>query len=188
MRHLALALVVILSTAAFAQSQKSRPATESDFSGYWRIVLIPNEVHNSKIKNEQTGYSDPCQFFVHRPDGTWFNVSVANMAGAERSKSECPTTRAAVDAKFASFGKPEFRWRKAPNQDGFFFIGVLASQEPKKAAALLWKADYVLEDTSHSQASSVEFKKGDMIMQLTQRTADNRVAPVWPTILRPVGD
>lgn len=189
MKLAAFALLVIFSAAASAQMPKTRPATESDFAGYWRIVLIPNDVHKSRFKNEQMGYSDPCQFFVHKPDGTWFNISVTNMGGAEESKRKCPTKRAAVDVSMVAQSQSPFKWNKLPNQNGLFFIRDTTPQAgPKKPVALLWKADYVLEDIPASPAFGVDVKKGDMIMQITQRMEGNNIAPVWPMILQPVED
>jgi hypothetical protein len=189
MRLLAFVVGLSLSVVAAAQTQKTRPATEADFTGYWRIVLIPNEVHRSRFKNEEMGYADPCQFLVHKPDGTWFNISVTNMAGPEESRRQCPTTRAGVDtAMFAQTQSP-FRWSKLPNQNGLFFIRDTRPQtDPQKPVALLWKADYVLEDVPGNAAFAFDLKKGDVLMQMTQRMGGNNIAPVWPMLLRPVGD
>lgn len=94
MRVFTFIVCLFVCVGAAAQGQKTRPATETDFTGYWRVVLIPNEVHGSAYKNEQMGYADPCQFLVHKPDGTWFNISVTNMAGAEESRRQCLTKQA----------------------------------------------------------------------------------------------
>lgn len=54
-------LLAVFSSVAMGQA-KTRPATEADFIGYWRIVLIANDKTGSRHKNEDMGYADPCQF------------------------------------------------------------------------------------------------------------------------------
>ncbi len=176
-------LLLLLASGATAQGQKTRPANEIDFTGYWRIVLIPNEVHGSPYKNEKMGYSDPCKFLVHKPDGSWFNITISVLSGAEESRRQCPTTQAGVDTAMIAQTQSPFRWHKAnPNQNGLFFIGDTTPQSgPTKPVALLWKADYVLEDVQQ-----LGLKKGDLLMQITQRVGGNNIAPIWPMILRPV--
>ena len=183
MRFLVFFVSLLFVWGVAAQGRKTRPATEADFTGYWRIVLIPNEVHGSPYKNEQMGYADPCQFLVHRPDGTWFNITISNMAGAEESRRQCPTKQAGVDAAMFAQTQAPFRWHKAtPNQNGLFFIRDTTPQtDPKKPVAFLWKADYMLDDSP-----DLGLKKGDMLMQITQRTGGNSIAPIWPMILRPL--
>lgn len=170
-----------------AQEQQFRPARDVDFIGYWRIQLVPNEMHRSEFKNEQMGYSDPCQFFIHRQDGSWFNVSSNTGAGVEETKRKCLAMKKAdVDQLLYSVGnQPPYRWRKMQNQDGLFYVG-----DPSKAESetLLWKADAVLVDIPESAARGYDFKKGDLLMQLTKRINATSVAPVWPMVLRPLAD
>jgi hypothetical protein len=182
MKFVAVLLGLALVSDVAAQGQKSRPASDADFTGYWRIVLIPNEVHGSPYKNEQMGYADPCQFLVHKADGTWFNITISVLAGEEESKRQCPTKQAGVDSAMFMQTQSPFRWHKAiPNQDGLFFIRDTSPQtDPKKPVALLWKADYLLDDVPN-----MGWKKGDLLMQITQRRGNN-IAPIWPMILRPV--
>jgi len=54
-----LLLFLIWSSVAVAQSKNVRPANDSDFTGYWRVVLIPNDVHRSRFKNEVTNGDVP---------------------------------------------------------------------------------------------------------------------------------
>lgn len=156
-------LAALLPLAAFAQ--KTRPATEADFTGYWRVVLIPDEVHKSRFTNKQVGYTDQCQYFVHRLDGAWLNVTL---------DGQCPVKRSALEAGTALMYSP-FKWERVPGEDGLFFI-----RAPDNA--VVWKADYVLEDLP----GEVLLLRGDLVMQLTERTGPGMVAPVWPMVLRPL--
>lgn len=185
MKFLATLLLITAATAS-AQEQKTRPALEADFVGYWRIILIANEVHNSPLKNEKMGYSDPCQFFVHKPGGVWHNISITNVAGPDESKRQCPTQRSLVDVSLSAQPTSPFKWTKVPSQNGLFFIMDTSVTDPKAVSSLLWKADYVLEDIPAIPSIGFALKKGDLIMQLTRRLEGNRIAPVWPMILRAV--
>jgi hypothetical protein len=184
-------LLLLLSTSAVAQAQRIRPATEADFIGYWRIQLVPNELHRSELQNEKTGYADPCQFFVHKPDGSWFNISHTNGAGVEETKRRCPATkRADIDlslyVSLHSFGKASpYKWSKMPNQDGLFYVRDMSGAESR---VVLWKADYILVDIPESASRGYDFKKGDLLMQLTRRVNATSVTPIWPMVLRPVLD
>ncbi len=157
-------LAALLPLLAFGQA-KTRPATEADFTGYWRIVLIPDEVHHSRLTNKQVGYADRCQYFVHRRDGAWLNVTL---------DGQCPAKRSALEGGTALMYSP-FKWERVPGEEGLFFI-----RSPDQA--VLWKADYVLEDME----SDVLLLRGDLVMQLTERTGPGTVAPVWPMVLRPL--
>jgi hypothetical protein len=167
MRLLVLKLLVVCAAlvpfAAFAQ--KTRPATEADFTGYWRVVLIPDEVHKSRFTNQQVGYTAQCQYFVHRLDGAWLNVTL---------DGQCPVKRSALEAGTALMYSP-FKWERVPGEDGLFFI-----RAPDNA--VVWKADYVLED----MPGEVLLLRGDLVMQLTEKTGPGMVAPVWPMVLRPL--
>jgi len=154
---------------AFGQAMpKTRPATVADFMGYWRVVLIPDEVHKSRFTNKQVGYTDQCQYFVHRLDGAWLNVTL---------DGQCPVKRSALEAGTALMYSP-FKWERVPGEDGLFFI-----RAPDNA--VVWKADYVLEDTAPAEAG-VLLLRGDLVMQLTEKTGPGTVAPVWPMVLRPL--
>ena len=168
MRLLAL-LALLVPALAAAQGLKTRPATEKDFTGYWRIVLIPDEVHHSRFKNVQMGYSAHCQYFVHRDDRVWFNVTL---------EGDCVTKRSALEAGTALMYSP-FRWESVPDSAGLFFIR-------NADEAVIWKADYVLEDTPPTPERDVLLLKGDLVMQLTEKTGPRTVAPVWPMVLRPL--
>jgi hypothetical protein len=148
-----------------ALGQKTRPATEADFTGYWRVVLIPDEVHKSRFTNQQVGYTSQCQYFVHRLDHAWLNVTL---------DGDCPAKRSALEGGTALMYSP-FKWERVPGEDGLFFI-----RAPDKA--VVWKADYVLED----MPGEVLLLRGDLVMQLTERTGPGLVAPVWPMVLRPL--
>jgi hypothetical protein len=179
--------IFLLGDLSHAQAQKFRPATEADFVGYWRITLVPNEMHKSEFKNEQTGYSDPCQFFIHKKDGNWFNMSSNNGAGVEETKRLCPNKkRSDLDLSISAIrNETPYRWKKYTNQDGLFLVS-----DPSRPGSLpvLWKADLVLVDIPESAARGYDFKKGDLLMQLTRRINATTVAPVWPMVLRPVLD
>jgi len=164
MRRLVL-LAALVPLLAFGQSAKTRPATVADFTGYWRVVLIPDEVHKSRFTNKQVGYTDQCQYFVHRLDGAWLNVTL---------DGQCPVKRSALEAGTALMYSP-FKWERVPGEDGLFFI-----RAPDNA--VVWKADYVLED----MPGEFLLLRGDLVMQLTEKTGPGTVAPVWPMVLRPL--
>lgn len=178
---LLLVLLFMLPRAGLAEEQKLRSATAAEFVGYWKIVLIPNEVHGSPVKNEQMGYSGPCQFLVLRADGNWFSVNITNMAGDEQSKRQCPTKRAEVDTSLLGQQQSRYRWSIFPNLSGMFVQSDTAPQSPQAKSMLLWKADLVLEDVP-----SLGMRKGDMLLQVARQTAGGQFAPVWPMILRPI--
>lgn len=180
---LVLLLAVFFMDVAVAAGQSTHPATESEFVGYWRIILIDNDRHKSGIKNEQTNYTDPCQFLVHQSDGSWMNISPMIVGGQKATKENCPTDRAEIDKHIAiakSLSQP-FKWSKLGNQNGLFYV-----TDPTTNTGLLWKADYVVEDLPAVERIGFELKKGDVIMQLTRRLGPNEIAPVWPMVLRPV--
>lgn len=167
-------------------TQKIRPATNADFSGYWRIVLIPNHLHKN-VKNESMGFSDPCQFLVHKPDGIWDNITITNGAGVDETVRQCTTTtKSLIDIARLSKPASPFRWNKNQFQDGFFYIKNSSITDPKAIAGNLWKVDYVTEDFPAAGLFGFDLKKGEMIMQLTQVLEGNRVLPVWSMVLRPV--
>jgi len=161
---LLLALLVLAPLAAAGQV-KTRPATEADFTGYWRIVLIPDEVHKSRFTNKQVGYTDRCQYIVQRPDHAWYNVTL---------DGQCPARRSALEQGTALMYTP-FKWERVAGEDGLFFIRSAND-------AMVWKADYVLEDMD----GDVLLLRGDLVMQLTEKTGPGTVAPVWPMVLRPL--
>jgi hypothetical protein len=177
--------LLLLASSVPAQGQKTRPATEADFTGYWRVVLIPDDVHKSRFKNEDTGYANPCQFLIHKADGSWHNISIHNAAGAEESLRQCPTSRTAVDV-FLVAPTSRFRWNKLPNQHGLFWTIDTASTAPQSRSALLWKSDVVLTDIPGSPAFDFDLRRGDLIMQLTRLLGGTNIEPVWPMVLRPV--
>lgn len=187
MKLIAFTFFTIFSISSLAKSPLTQPATETQFSGYWRIVLIPNDIHKKKFKNEELGYSDPCQFFVHKPDGTWFNISITNMAGADESVRKCPNNSAALEQVILSRPQSEYRWSKFLNRDGLYLIkDTTPNTDTKKPVALIWKSDYILTDIPASPSFNFELKKGDLFMQLMQPTEDHRLAVAWPMILRPI--
>jgi len=190
MRFIVTIVFSIVSTLAAAEG-KTRPASEVDFIGYWRIIPIPNELSRSELKNENMGYSDPCQFLVHKLDGTWYNLTVSNAAGDEESKRKCLTKKSEVDLGLFSVGTSSHRWSKLPNRDGLFFVKDMSVTNPKEKSALLWKADLILEDIPSIAIFGTDLQKGDMLMQLTKRVNDNnigsmKIAPIWGMILRPL--
>lgn len=186
-------LLFIVSTFASATEGKTRPASETDFVNYWRIILIPNELHKSEFKNENMGFSDPCQFLVLKSDGSWYNLTVSNMAGNEASRNKCPTRKSEIDLSLFAVGTSPHRWSKLPNRDGLFFVKDMSVTDPKEKLAFLWKVDLILEDISSISIFGTDLKKGDMLMQLTKPINNNnigpmKIAPIWGMILRPLNE
>lgn len=177
-----------ISNLTFAQSNKTHPATESEFVGYWKIKLIPNEKHRSQFKNEDVGYSEKCQFLVFKPNGEGYSIIFTDPSGQEKSSETCSFRRSDIDLelRLPTQAAKRSEWKKVPKPEGLFFTKELPEADPKASIALLWKVDYVLEDIDTTKAFGFDLKKGDMIMQVTRRLSDNSVAPVWPMVLRPV--
>jgi len=183
-------LIFIISTSALAADAKTRPASETDFVNYWRIILIPNELHKSEFKNESMGFSDPCQFLVIKSDGSWHNLTINNMAGEEASRNKCPTKKSEVNLGLFAVGTSPHRWNKLPNRDGLFFVKDMSVTDPKEKLAFLWKADLILEDIPSISIFGTDLKKNYMLMQLTKPINHNvgqiNIAPIWGMILRPL--
>ena len=180
-------LLFFFSTLALAQApmQKIRPATDTDFPGYWRVVLTPDELHK-QVPNEAMGFSEPCQLVIHQSDGTWRKMSIASGAGDDETKRQCPPSRSLIDQILLTQAASPFRWSKQPNQDGYFFVRNISITDPTAVAAHLWKADYVAEDFPSAGFLGFDLKKGEMLMQLTKPLGNNRFVPVWSMVLRPI--
>lgn len=181
-------LLLAFTSLASAQPNKTHPATESEFIGYWKIKLIPNEKHRSQFKNEDVGYSEKCQFLIFKPNGEGNSITFTNISGEEKSPETCTFHKSDIDLGLISPTQAIKRseWQKVPKQEGLFFTKDPAKTDIKAPTALLWKVDYVAEDIDTTVAFGFGLKKGDMIMQVTRRLSDNSVAPVWPMVLRPV--
>jgi len=181
-------LLIAVSSAAFGQDDKTHPATESEFVGYWKIKLIPNEKHRSQFKNEDVGYSEKCQFIIFKHGGEGHSITFRNAAGEEKTSETCSIRKSDIDLGllFPSQAAQRSEWQKVPKQEGLFFTKDSSKTDSKVPSALLWKADYVTEDISTVGAVGFDLQKGDMIMQVTRRLNDNSIAPVWPMVLRPV--
>lgn len=179
-------LLLFVSTIVSAQDQAPiRPATNADLPGYWRVVLLPDELHKL-VKNETMGFSGPCRFLILKADGTWHNVSIANGAGDEETLRQCPTQRSAIDQLLTSLPPSKIRWNKHQFQDGFLFSRDISITDPNAIAGHLWKVDYVAEDFPSAKLFGFDLKKGEMIMQLTRSGGNNMVIPVWSMVLRPI--
>jgi len=172
---------LLISSHAFSQEQTISPANETDFAGTWRVVLIPNQFQKGQFKNEEMGYSDPCQFFINGHDKSWQNVSVHNGAGAEESKKQCPTTKAELTQNLITPDKSQFKWKALPNGVGYFYIS-----ENKSSKGVIWKADKVLTDMQTSTSIGVDLKGGDMLMQVIKPTSASGGEAVWSMVLRPL--
>lgn len=179
-----LALALLISPTVWAQEARIRPATEQEFTGYWRIRLVPNEVHRSEIKNERTGYADPCQFFLHRADGIWWNVSISRGGSPEEARRNCPTLkRADIDQMERLRGAPSYEWIKVKSANGLYIVREKKAERP---GGLIWKADYIVEDVPDAIARGWEMRKGSMVMNLMRVVGQGQVTPAWPMILEPV--
>lgn len=179
-----LLLALLISPMAWAQEAKTRPATDQDFAGYWRIRLIPNEVHRSEIKNERTGYADPCQFFLHHSDGTWWNISISRGSTPEEARKICPTLKKAdIDQMQSLRGAPRYEWLQVKSAAGVYIVREKKAERP---AGLIWKADYIVDDDASAISRGWEIRKGSMLMHLMRVVGPGQVTPAWPMILEPV--
>jgi hypothetical protein len=187
-----LLLLSLMSANALAQAGL-RPADETDLIGVWRVMLIDNEVHRSRIRNEDIGYSGICQFFVHRSDGGWHNMALQNAAGKTETLARCPSRKADVEAALtghqALAGGP-YRWSRMNNTLPLYLIQDLGPD----GKALAWKADIVQANLPAHPGIGFELLPGDLLMQHARLTATPDGAPalelelVWPMVLRPLRD
>lgn len=159
-----------------------RSAQPNEFAGYWRIVLIPDEKLNLKIQNKNTGFADPCQFFIHKEDGSWMNISISYGASDEETRSRCPhTTKKDIDSMLAANSiSPIHGWSQL--RLGFYRVkdGLTGYDNQ------VWAVDYVTEDVSI--ANYFDFKQGDLIMNLGIPAEKGKVMLAWRMVLRPVLD
>ena len=174
-----LLLLMGIAATCGAQEKALRPAQDTEFIGYWRIMLIPDEKSNLKIQNRETGFSDPCQVLVHKADGGWFNITISNLAGDEASRRQCDALKKKdVDASPALLGaRNRFTWKRATPQ-------VFEVEDVTSKAKRYWLADYVTKDTS--APNYFDFKLGDLVMSMALPTGDGRVAIAWRMVLRPI--
>lgn len=176
--------LLLTATAAHAQTFKTHPAQAGELVGYWRIMLIPNDKTHSPIRNEETGYADPCQFLVLRDDGTASNITIASINADEESRRKCPDHKKDIDAAtWLSGGRNNLSWKMNEKIKGVFML-----IEKAKSNGQMWKADFVEEDFDTSSRLSFPLKGGDLILQLLKKVNENTVGPIWPMVLRPVSD
>ena len=165
---------------ALAQEEKPlRSATEAEFVGYWRIMLIPDEKSNLRVRNKDTGLADPCQVLIHRQDGFWFNITVSNGAGEEESRRRCPAlTRKDVDLYLAAARAPKrFKWKKLTPS-------VFEIQDEITKDKRYWVADFTTRDAS--LPNFFDLKQGDLVMNMAIPAPDGRVVTAWRMVLRPI--
>ena len=185
--------LLFTSTASFSQErQVIRHAEQSDFVGYWRVFLIPDEKRlHPNVFNKDVGFAGSCRFVVHKPDGAWFNVTINNGSGEEETKLRCPSIstkdidQAVISTNLLS--PSQIKWTKL--QTPLFAVENLSSKN-----RVIWIADYVTEDTSDyvtdgvSIANFFDFKKGDLIMDRAVPIGQGQIKAVWRMVLRPVLD
>lgn len=182
-------LLLTLSLAASAQTGM-RPAGAADFTGYWRVLLIPDEVHRAELRNAQIGFTGPCQFFVHRPDGRWYNISIDHNAALEESRRNCPTRRAELDTVLAAnqARTGNYAWRRM----GSLLPIYLIEDRSPGGKTMAWKADYVESDLPPAPGIGFALTKGDLLMQHARLATTLDGAPsielVWPMVLRPLAE
>jgi hypothetical protein len=182
MRLATFLLLLFISSASPAQEHKfMRPAAEAEFAGYWRIILIPEGKSTPKLRNKDSGFADPCQFFVHRPDKTWINISLFSATGEEETRRLCPAilkkdVDAAITANAAGIAR--YKWRNL--RGALYAVDGTSSKDQR-----IWAADYVTEDASIPDY--FDFRKGDLLMSLTE-PGPNGPALLWRMVLRPVPD
>lgn len=180
MKHILTLLLILISSVSAAEDMKVlRPAEESEFVGYWRIILIPDEKMNLKIRNKDTGFADSCQFLIHKPDGYWFNITMTNGAGDEEAKRRCPTTsKEDVDLLlFAAQAPNRYKWRKL-NTPMFIVEDTLSKGHQA------WAVDYATKDAS--LPNYFDFEKGDLVMNMAMPVGPSQVVLAWRMVLRPV--
>lgn len=107
--------------------------------------MLPDEVHRL-VKNESMGFSGTCGFLLLKSDGSWNNIFIANAAGDEETKSQCPTNRQTIDKFVAVLPPSNIHWSKHQFQDGIFYTRDITKTEPSAIAGHMWKVDYIVED------------------------------------------
>jgi hypothetical protein len=160
-----IALVVVGTSSTFAQWDGTRPATEKDFIGYWKIVLIPDEIQKSRIKNKDIKLysSPPCRFLSHRPNGDWTNFSASSPAGDEATQRNCDKRLSAIKFAAESSGQAEYRWERMRGDEGLFFLLRASPKQPVE----IWKVETVTDAAKLKVDWGVsELKDGDLLVQL----------------------
>lgn len=182
---LALTCFTNLSEAA---GVKMHMASESDFVGFWRIMLIPNELSRSELKNEVSGYSDPCQFFIHLSSGKWVNLtvltSIKDSEGKEVKLKDCPATKSELEPNLTAVNatSSEYVWHIQKGSDGFFWVKKANSQ----VGDFLWRAVIIDENISRPDIFGFDLVQGDMTMNLMRRRVDGKIEAFWGMVLRPL--
>ena len=143
-------------------------------------MLIPNRLQ-TKFKNEEMGYSDPCQFFVHNSDNSWSNVTVTNAASKAESVKQCPKSKITFEPHLVAQDPHKFKWEQL--RDGLFYVFEASTRNMPNPNGIVWKADKILVDTSEI---GVKLKKGDMIMQILRPVSQNQSEAVYTLVLRPL--
>ena len=180
LRNIIFALILV-SCAASSQEQTTHAAGSQDFIGSWRVVLIPNNFQKSKFKNEEMGYSDPCQFFIHNSDNSWNNLTINNASGIQETIKQCPTSKAALAPYLTTQNPSQFKWEQM--REGFFNISEANTKNSPSQNSIVWKADTVSADIS---LLGLKLKKGDMIMQIIKPVSQTRGEAVYSIVLRPL--
>lgn len=179
----------LLGSGASAQTGM-RPASEADFTGYWRILLIPDEVHGAELRNEQIGFTGPCQFFVHRADGQWHNISIGHNAPREEALRHCPTRRAELEAVLAAnrARAGDYAWRR---MNPLLPLYLIEDRGPG-GKTMAWKADHVETELPPGPRIGFALHKGDLLLQHARlaTTLDGlpSIELVWPMVLRPLAE
>lgn len=159
-----------------------RPSKQSEFIGYWRIILFSDDKLNQRIKNKDTGFAGPCQFFINKADGSWLHIGIFYDANEEKTRDHCPLiTKEDINLILAANSiYPIYKWSE--KRSGMFYMEDMLTGYDNQA----WAVDYVTEDVS--LPNYFDFNKGDLVMNLGIPAGKGRVMLAWRMVLRPVLD
>jgi hypothetical protein len=186
--------IALASGSANAQAA-FRPATESEFVGYWVLHRIPDEKQITKIKNaDMKGFTDTCQVIVNNADRSWMNLTYASGAGEEETRRRCANLKKGDVRKLieiTNVANPQyaknFMWAPSSVPPIFFVINLSTKNQ------VIWAAHIATKDTTDYdapgvavQASYYDFKKGDLVLDRIIQMAPSQFSSVWRMALRPI--
>jgi len=160
-----LLMIAALSFESAAAEEYSRPATEEDFAGIFKLLPYPFEDQPEALRDKiKDFWPADCQFFGHYRDGRHLQqqVHLGDCVNAiPASKPELPQV---VTWKFV---KP-----------GFFLI----ERSDIKNYSELWKVDRVNRNT---HLGAINLSQSDLVMQMLNKQT---LEILWARILQKIGD
>lgn len=174
MKHFITFVFLIFCSHVSAQQITVRPATQDDFSGYWKLLPYSDERQPKILK--ESPWPGECQFFLHSSSGSWMQVASRDAAGNDLKDDRCKKTTKDLDASLSLQGSeytPTWKYLKGHVQINF----------PQQQVIETWKIDVFSTDVPLPNPFGVELRRGDLAMQLVD--LQKRVI-LWRRLLRRV--